>query len=287
MTNKYSVSLIFIHQTITASPMGWSLVRSHAVSSLRTGSRITHEPEGRGERGYPPLELQPAGESPPWQEEPSDRSEDASALANRRSFAHDARARRRRPARARKGDSLTVEDDDHYGTPRVSHYSARGVLLGTECGHVLLLIATAGVSIVTGAGLWLLSGECATPCANTFSQALWQSYTLFIDPGTQVPRLGELSAPSDLLSIRSRLPFCSLCFSHSSLSILSHHPLPPSSPCTPSNLSLNSLHPSLHCLPSCSQSFIPSSTPPPPIPSPLPPPITTFTPSLLREGRRL
>ena len=67
-------------------------------------------------------------------------------------------------------------------------------LLGTSYGHTLIFCFFAGVLIVTGAGAWMLTGDCddatregchglADP--SSFYQSSFFSWGLFFDPGTQ------------------------------------------------------------------------------------------------------
>ena len=77
-------------------------------------------------------------------------------------------------------------------------------LLGDPAGQFVLLGLTALCLIAAGTCSWLLSGGSKGMANDTFSQALWMSYSLFIDTGTQT------AVPS---TERSSVKLISMCFS--------------------------------------------------------------------------
>lgn len=90
-----------------------------------------------------------------------------------------------------------------------SRWTAKSFFLGTVLGHICLMVVVAALLILMGAALWLLSGDCsgeeqdgpgcitAGRSSDRFGDALWFSYTLFIDPGTQTGLV--TSAPGKFL----------------------------------------------------------------------------------------
>ena len=87
--------------------------------------------------------------------------------------------------------------------PRARH-TLRSAIFGTHLGHVALLALVAAFLILTGALAWMAAGRCSgneadDPClemadSQDFRQALWLSWGVFFDPGTQTGLPGKAPA---------------------------------------------------------------------------------------------
>ena len=84
--------------------------------------------------------------------------------------------------------SLNRLDDSMEGiTHQRSRHTPLTFLLGTLRGQFLVLLITAIVLVFSGAGFWIWV-DCGTSCDsynNDWSQAMWFSWGVFFDPGTQ------------------------------------------------------------------------------------------------------
>jgi len=80
------------------------------------------------------------------------------------------------------GSSATVRGGQRVIPMRT--YQLKEVMLGTSAGHYFLLLILASALVCGGAAAWMAAGGTAD-YEDEWSQAIWLSWGVFFDPGTQ------------------------------------------------------------------------------------------------------